>query len=215
MIDWSQVDTVMLDMDGTLLDLRFDNHFWHNHVPYCFACKNELDIEQAREHVFPKYRAAEGTLDWYCVDFWSRTLGLDIIAMKGQIAHRIALRPRVPEFLDALKKHDLRLVTNAHRKTLEIKMAQTGLSEYFALVVCAHEYGAPKEHPEFWAAFHARHPFDRERTLFIDDSLPVLRAARDFGVRHLLAVRQPDSGLPAKDVEEFDAVADFAELIPA
>ena len=32
-IDWTRIDTILLDMDGTLLDLGFDNFFWREHVP--------------------------------------------------------------------------------------------------------------------------------------------------------------------------------------
>lgn len=32
-IAWQEVDTVLLDMDGTLLDLAFDNYFWQTLVP--------------------------------------------------------------------------------------------------------------------------------------------------------------------------------------
>ncbi|HBT55971.1 MAG TPA: haloacid dehalogenase, partial [Pseudomonas sp.] len=33
MLNWNAIDTVLLDMDGTLLDLHFDNHFWLEHMP--------------------------------------------------------------------------------------------------------------------------------------------------------------------------------------
>ena len=56
--------------------------------------------------------------------------------------------------------------------------------------------------------------FDPTRSLFIDDSLPILRSARAFGVAHLLAVRQPDSQQPAKDSQEFAAVDDYRALLP-
>ncbi|MCP4043692.1 MAG: haloacid dehalogenase, partial [Gammaproteobacteria bacterium] len=32
-INWNSIHTVLLDMDGTLLDLHFDNQFWLEHVP--------------------------------------------------------------------------------------------------------------------------------------------------------------------------------------
>ena len=35
--DWSRIDHVLLDLDGTLLDLDFDNHFWQTLVPACGA----------------------------------------------------------------------------------------------------------------------------------------------------------------------------------
>lgn len=36
MFNWKTIDTVLLDMDGTLLDLHFDNHFWLSLVPQEF-----------------------------------------------------------------------------------------------------------------------------------------------------------------------------------
>jgi len=214
-IPWHNVQTVLLDLDGTLLDLNFDNHFWHNHVPYCYACKHDLDIEQAQQEVFPQYKLAEGTLNWYCVDYWTRTLKLDIVKIKQQQAHRVRLRADAQHFLDWLKQadFDLRLVTNAHRKTLDIKLAQTGIDHYFGLLACSHEYGAAKEHPEFWPAFQARHPFDPDRTLFIDDNLPVLRNAKAFGINYLRAILQPDSTKPHKQTDEFIAIHHFADIL--
>jgi HAD superfamily hydrolase (TIGR01509 family) len=214
-LPWDEIRTVLLDLDGTLLDLNFDNHFWHNHVPYCYACKHDLDIEQAQQQVFPKYKRAEGTLNWYCVDYWTRTLDLDIVKLKQQQAHRVRPRADALVFLDWLKQKglDLRLVTNAHRKTLEIKLAQTQISGYFDLLACSHEYGAAKEHPEFWPVFNARHPFEPDATLFVDDNLDVLRTARDFGIRHLCAIQQPDSGKPVKQTEEFMAIHEFADIM--
>ncbi len=214
-LPWGEIRTVLLDLDGTLLDLNFDNHFWHNHVPYCYACKHDLDIEQAQQQVFPKYKHAEGTLNWYCVDYWTRTLDLDIVKLKQQQAHRVRPRADAITFLEWLKAKgfDLRLVTNAHRKTLEIKLAQTQISGYFDLLACSHEYGAAKEHPEFWPVFNARHPFDPDATLFVDDNLDVLRTARDFGIRHLCAIQQPDSAKPFKLTEEFMAIHEFADIM--
>lgn len=33
MLAWQEIDTVLLDMDGTLIDLHFDNYFWQRLVP--------------------------------------------------------------------------------------------------------------------------------------------------------------------------------------
>jgi putative hydrolase of the HAD superfamily len=41
-IDWSRIDTVLLDMDGTLLDLRFDNWFWQELIPSRYAAAHGL-----------------------------------------------------------------------------------------------------------------------------------------------------------------------------
>jgi HAD superfamily hydrolase (TIGR01509 family) len=216
MLNWNQIDTVFLDMDGTLLDLHFDNHFWLEHVPLRYAEKHGLSREAARDALAPRYHRVVGTMDWYCVDYWTRELELDIAWLKEEVEHLIAVHPHVIEFLAALRGSRLRtvLVTNAHHKSLALKMRKTRLDGYFDAVICAHDIGVPKKHPEFWGKLQSVERFDPARTLLVDDSLPVLRSARDYGIGHLLAVHRPDTQLPAKDVAEFDAIHDFLEIIP-
>lgn len=216
MIDWSGIDTVFLDMDGTLLDLHFDNHFWLEHVPRRYAEARGLDLEQARTELLGRYRDLEGTLEWYCVDHWSRELGLDIALLKQEVDHLIAVHPHVTDFLEALAERGKGrvLVTNAHQKALALKMDRTRLAGHFDRILCAHDLGLPKEDPGFWHRVHAILPFDPERTLFVDDSLSVLRSARDYGFARLIAVLEPDSKAPRRSVDEFPAIANFAELLP-
>ncbi len=216
MITWSTIRTVLLDMDGTLLDLHYDNHFWQEHVPQRYADKHGLDIKTSRDFLYAKFKAAEGTLNWYCVDYWSDQLGLDIPLLKQEVAHLIAIHPQVVEFLAALRranKHTV-LVTNAHGKSLQIKMRRTRLGAHFDRIISAHELGLPKEDLRFWGKLQQHVPFDVRHTLLIDDSLPVLRSAQHYGIAHLLAVVQPDTRRPAKDVGEFAALHSFAEIMP-
>jgi len=213
---WQDIDTVLLDMDGTLLDLHFDNHFWQVYVPGKFAERHGLAYEQAHAECFRRYNAKAGTLDWYCVDYWTEQLELDIVQLKSELAHLIAIHPDVTDFLSALHTAGKRvvLVTNAHRKTLNLKMLHTGLDAHFDAMHVSHEVGWPKEELEFWTTLREREPYDPGRTLLIDDSLPVLRAARAAGIHHLLAVFRPDTRQPDKDVAEFTALRRFAEIMP-
>lgn len=216
MVDWQQVDTVLLDMDGTLLDLHFDNHFWQVHVPRRYGEKHGVSLEQAKEALFPRFRQAEGTLDWYCVDYWTRELGLDIALLKEEVNHLIAVHPHVIDFLDAVRAAGkyLSLVTNAHNKSLALKLRQTEIGRHFDAIVCAHDLGLPKEHPPFWGKLQTLAPYAPERTLLIDDSLPVLRSAQAYGIAQLLAVKHPDSKGPPKDHAEFDAITSFRDILP-
>ena len=215
MIDWNQIDTVLLDMDGTLLDLHFDNHFWLEYVPQRYAEKQGLDFATARSQLLERYKSREGTLEWYCVDHWSQELGLDIVLLKEEVEHLLAVHPHVIDFLDQLMCSGKRrgLVTNAHQKTLVFKMERTRLAGFFDRVISSHELGLPKEHPDFWDRLQQVEPFDRQRTLFVDDNLPVLDSARDYGIRWLLAVLRPDSTAAPKPAGEYPAIHDFSEIM--
>jgi len=216
MVPWHEIDSVFLDMDGTLLDLHFDNHFWREHVPMRFAERHGLDLETAKSQLVPKFRLKEGTMDWYCVEYWSRELELDIADLKLEIHHLIAVHDHVTEFLSRVRENGKRVVmlTNAHAKSMDLKMEVTGLTDAFDALVCAHDIGYPKEDRRFWSSLGKDEPFRNESTLFIDDSLAVLRTARDFGIRHILAVRKPDSKSPPRDIEEFQAINGFDEIMP-
>ena len=216
MPDWERIDTVLLDMDGTLLDLHFDNHFWLEHVPARYAARHGLSFEQAKAECQQRYEQVAGTLDWYCIDHWTEQLGLDIVQLKQEVDHLIAVLPYVTEFLDLLGRAGKRrvLVTNAHHKSLALKMDRTALHHRLDALISSHEIGLAKEDPGFWPRLREREPFDPARTLFVDDSLPVLRAARQAGIGQLLAIRHPDRSQPVREIDEFPAVVDFDEVIP-
>jgi 5'-nucleotidase len=217
MIPWNSIETALLDMDGTLLDLHFDNYFWHEHVPLRYAQKNGIALAEAARQLHARYDAAAGTLNWYCVDYWSHDLGLDIRALKYEVADKIALQPHAIEFLGAIRARGKRLalVTNAHGKTLALKLERTGLGDHFDGIVCAHDLGLPKEHAGFWDRLRREWPFDPETSVLVDDSLPVLRAARQYGIEQCIAVKRPDSKGPEKSTVEFQAIGSLRELIPA
>mgnify|MGYP001822972649 CR=1 FL=1 len=93
MIDWQSIDTVLLDMDGTLLDLQFDNYFWLEHLPEVYASKESLSAEEAREHLHSRFHTGKGTLDWYSLDYWSEQLQMDIAELKRELKHMVRIRP--------------------------------------------------------------------------------------------------------------------------
>src|SRR5712671_1480650 len=213
-VDWSKIDTVLIDMDGTLLDLRFDNWFWQEHVPAHWAAPRGLGVEAALQALTPRFEAARGRLDWYCVDYWSRELDLDIGALAEAASGSVAWIPGAAEFLGrlgALGKERL-LVTNAHPRTLAIKDRRAEVVRRVDAAYSSHAFGAPKEDPAFWPRFARARRFDPTRTLLVDDSLPVLGAARAAGIGWQCAILRPDSGRPPRTVADFHSVEAIAEL---
>ncbi len=215
MVAWEHIELVLLDMDGTLLDLHFDSHFWRVHMPRAYAAKHNLDNHQAACEISPRLRQAEGTLNWYCLDHWSREFDLDILALKHEIAHLITFRPQARAFLRALRRRRIPvlLVTNAHAESLRLKLRRTRLDQLMNGIICAHDIAAAKETRPFWKSLQHQFGFNPDTSLFIDDSPGVLRAARDFGIHHLLLVEQPDSRGPTQPPGEFNTLGSFSQLL--
>lgn len=215
MPDWKNIDTVLLDMDGTLLDLHFDSYFWRQHLPQRYAFSRGLDVVTARNILTPWLKRHEGTLNWYCLDFWDRELGLDTDMLKREVAHLISVKEGALEFLDQLKKQGKQavLVTNAHPRSLALKLEHTRLDNHLERIISAHELGLPKEEPIFWTHLQELCPYLPHRTLLVDDNLSVLRSARAFGMGHLLAACNPDSSRAARPTTEFPAFFEFEELL--
>ena len=217
MIPWNDIDTIMFDMDGTLLDLHFDNYFWLTLVPQIYSQTHDIDEQEAFELVMRKNHEVRGTLDWYCLDYWEEELQLDIKGLKAGIKHKICIRPHVEALLEELHLHNKRvlLITNAHPASLAIKMEHTGIGSYFHERISSHSLKLAKEHHGFWETLKQLEPYDPERTILFDDSLPVLRQAQREGIRYLFAIRQPDSQRPELEAQEFPQVEDFSHILPS
>jgi len=213
--DLKDIDTVLLDLDGTLLDLHFDNHFWLEYVPVCYSKQHQMPLQQAHQILMQRYNEVRGSLDWYCVEFWTRELGLDIEQLKREVAHKIAVHPFVHDFLQSARKQGKHvvLVTNAHPASLTIKMEKTELVDYFDRIVTSHELGLAKEEDGFWQKLQTIESYDPGRTLLIDDNHEVLECAERYGIRHLLAIHRPDSKGDEKSHDRYHLLKSFEEIV--
>ncbi len=215
MIDWKKIDTVLLDMDGTLLDLNFDNHFWNEFVPLKYAEQHSISVESAKIQLRPQFKSMEGKLEWYCLDYWSEALNLNIAELKLEISGLITVLPHVTEFLEKLRQSSLKviLVTNAHRDSLGLKMEKTCLQRFFHHIISSHDIGFPKENQQFWKQLQHQQSFDKNTTVLIDDSLAVLNSAQLFGIKYLISVSKPDTQQPIRTILNYPAIEDFRELM--
>ncbi len=216
MIDWHTIDTVLLDMDGTLLDLHFDSYFWFTHLPERYAQSHNLPLEEAHAYLGDKIKEYEGTLQWYCLDHWSELINMDVPALKGEIRHKIKIRPHTETFLKRLNVLGKKviLITNSHPKGLSLKLEVTEIDQWLDIVISSHEFQKPKEEQDFWHQLIAREHFDKKRTLFIDDTPRILRSAQTFGIEQLVCITSPDSQRPPHLPEEFLGIKHFDEIMP-
>ncbi len=215
-INWSEIDTVLLDMDGTLLDLNFDLHFWLEYLPLVYANKHNLTHQQSKDKIVPMLEAEQGKLHWYCLDYWQKILELDIVKLKQDVSHLIQIHPFVLEFLAQAKQHHKKiyLVTNAHPKTIQLKMNITNLEYYFDKIISSHDYNAAKEEQEFWQKLKEEIHLDKQKSIFFDDSLSVLNSAKKFGIGTVVAISKPSSKINTKQIKGFVNIETFEHALP-
>lgn len=214
-INWQNVETVLLDMDGTLLDLHFDTYFWLTLVPETLAKKTGKSIEHCHAFMAEEFAKVYGTISWYCLDYWTDLLDIDIVNLKREIEHLISIRPDTLPFLDALKDSGRKVVllTNAHPGSLSLKIERTQLDSHIDTLISTHQYGVSKEFQSLWQAVQADVGFTPKNTLFVDDGIPILAAAEKFGIGELLCVSNPDSKKPETIVEDYSFTNDFRLLL--
>jgi putative hydrolase of the HAD superfamily len=215
-IDWNLIDTVLLDMDGTLLDRHFDDHFWMEHVPQTWSRKNRIPLGESKQRLYEMFRSQERTLNWTDLDYWSDHLGLDIPLLKREVDHLIAVHPGVIEFLTFLRQHGKStwLVTNAHSKTLDLKLKKTRISPYFNGIVSAHDLGLPKEENAFWGKLQEKIPYNPSRTMLGEDSETNLGTAAAYGIRYLVYVSRFSSTVKPEPSPDYHSIHYFTELVP-
>ena len=205
----------MLDMDGTVLDLAYDNYMWMHHVPEHFAAKNGLEPAAAREQLYAKFNSMRGQIEWYCLDHWSDYLDIDVAQLHRDENHRIGYLPGAEDFLRAVRTQDIRvlMVTNSHSETLSIKDEMTGITGHFDDIYTSHAFGHPKESQAFWRALAEEEDFDPSTTLFVDDTARVLRSAAEFGVSKLLEITHPDTTATPREDSEYVGVTGVRDLL--
>jgi putative hydrolase of the HAD superfamily len=210
-----QCETLMLDMDGTILDLAFDTYVWKELVVGRYASHHGLEYAVARDRLYAKYLSIQGDLEWYCLDHWSERLGFDVLALHHEVHDRIEYLPGAETFLETARETDIKvlLVTNSHPDTLKLKEDTLGFSGYFDNIHSSHTYGHAKEDQEFWRLLQKEEGFDPETTVFVDDTVPVLRSAAEYGIRMPVVVTHPDTTEPVRENGEFAGVEGVRELL--
>ena len=215
-LDWNHIDTVLLDLDGTLLDLNFDLEFWLEYIPKVYSKQNHIDFQTAKEIIISKINSQEGMLTWYCLDYWEKQLELDIMKLKSDISHLIQVHDHALRFLKFAKDNNKRiyLVTNAHRKGIKLKMKMSKIEGFFDEIISSHDFGIPKQQQKFWKELDKQIDFNKERSIFFDDSLDVLEAAAKFKIKNVIAISKPSTKIAKKNVPGFRNIENFGESMP-
>tara|TARA_B000000477_G_scaffold119756_1_gene120519 strand:+ start:389 stop:1042 length:654 start_codon:yes stop_codon:yes gene_type:complete len=182
---FKDIECLLIDMDGVILDNAYDNDFWQNQIPEVIADSKGIEFDDAKRLAIQIFNYKKNTKDWYDVDYWSNMLDIDIEAQKRseKSFSRISLYDGVIDTLSVLKnKTKMILITNAHRKTLNIKLEKYNLTPYFDEMVCAHELNYVKEDIQLWYMLRSKYRLDYEKTLLVEDTINNINVGLSAGI---------------------------------
>tara|TARA_B100001564_G_scaffold347458_1_gene348231 strand:- start:380 stop:1030 length:651 start_codon:yes stop_codon:yes gene_type:complete len=182
----------LIDLDGVILDTSYDNYFWQEYIPRVYAKKNNISEKDGINYTHTLFRYKKKTKDWYDVDYWSNILDINIIQEKSRKENMslIKIKEGAESALSKLKEDgkELFLVTNAHRKTLNVKLSKYDLSKYFNDLVCSHELGYVKEDIQLWHLLRNKLNIDYKKTVLVEDTFDNIQSAFHAGINNLIYI---------------------------
>lgn len=124
---------ISFDVDGTLVDLEYNDLVWFKEIPELVAKKKKINFEESLKLVKEEYsRLGEHNLNWYDIKYWISYFDLEVSYKKilEKYESQIKIFPDVIPTLEELKKDFTLIVTTAMpREFLIPKMKK--LEQYF------------------------------------------------------------------------------------
>ncbi|MCK5043097.1 MAG: HAD family hydrolase, partial [Candidatus Aenigmarchaeota archaeon] len=188
---------ISFDLDGTLVNEKFDKIIWHEEIPKLFAEKNNIDIETATNMVYAEYyRGAfiDKVDRWTDISYWFDRLGLD-----GWNTLMVNMKKHILVYDDTLKmfeqlsarKYKLIIISNAEEKFLDMKLEAEGLKKHFSSVFSAQStFGVRKKNKEIFMKVLERLGIKPENMIHVgNDRYLDLEVPSSVGIKSFLLDR--------------------------
>ena len=124
---------ISFDVDGTLVDLEYNDLIWFKEIPELVAKKKKISFEKSLKFVHEEYaKLGEHNLNWYDINYWISYFGIEISPDKifEKYEPQVKIYPEVIPLLEELKKkYILIVITAMPREFLIPKMKN--LEKYF------------------------------------------------------------------------------------
>ncbi len=133
MIEKKELKIISFDVDGTLVDLEYNDLIWFKEIPELVAKKKKISFERSLKYVYEEYtKLGEHNLNWYDINYWVTYFGLKVSPKKilEKYESQVKIFPEIIPLLEELKKNFILIVITAMpREFLIPKMKK--LEKYF------------------------------------------------------------------------------------
>ncbi len=110
------LEIISFDVDGTLVDLEYNDLIWFKEIPELVAKKKKISFEKSLKYVHKEYnKLGEHNLNWYDINYWVTYFGLEVSPedILKKYESQVKIFPEVISLLEELKKKFILIVITA------------------------------------------------------------------------------------------------------
>ena len=216
-VDWDGIDTVLVDMDGTLLDLNFDNLFWREIVPQRYArlrgmTRGGRASSRSRRASRPRSARSSGI-----ASIIGRATSASISRrLKREHREHIRFLPGAQDFLASVRARGKRVCRRHERASRHVRgegRAHRHRSARRRRRVLARLRGAEGKRGVLARARASTSRSTRSARCCSRTASPCSRPRAPTACGTRSPIRRPDSQLPPRAIAEFVGVDGVFELV--
>ena len=151
MVKLNSTTAILSDLDGVILDLKYDIKFWQSWLPEHVANQTNQSIEETQAEIQAEINKQRGTLNFYNLSYWDDLLNVDCMQIIKENEEKCSYLEGSYEALLKLStlKNPKHILTNGDPRVQEYKAHSQDFRRFFDSIFYSMHAGYPKEKRNF------------------------------------------------------------------